>query len=367
MTDAGDDLEGSREHGLDPSREQGRDQAPDLGRERDHGQTSSRDPGERGRRVAAESHPAIPFDPAGTVVTVGTFDGVHRGHWAVLEEIARRAKAAGRRAVLATFHPHPLRIVRPEIAPRLLTTPLEKKEILAETGLDYAVFLRFTPELSRYTPRRFVEEILVAGLNVKELVIGYDHGFGRGRSGDASTLTQIGRELGFAVDVVPPVDMEGTPISSTRIRNAIAEGEMALAREGLGRPYAFRGVVVRGDGRGSGLGFPTANLLIASSEKLLPPSGIYAVRGVLRRGTFQGALHLGPRPTFQGSPPSVELHLMDFEGDLYGEEIRVDVVQRLRDVLPFVSVETLVEQMGKDVGQARQVLLRDEGSSDRLS
>ena len=314
--------------------------------------------------MAAEEHPAIPFDSAGTVVTVGTFDGVHRGHWAVLEEIARRAKAAGRRAVLATFHPHPLRIVRPEIAPRLLTTPLEKKEILAETGLDYAVFLRFTPELSRYTPRRFVEEILVAGLNVKELVIGYDHGFGRGRSGDASTLTEIGRELGFAVDVVPPVDMEGTPISSTRIRNAVSEGEMALAREGLGRPYAFRGVVVRGDGRGSGLGFPTANLLIASSEKLLPPSGIYAVRGVLRRGTFRGALHLGPRPTFQGSPPSVELHLMGFEGDLYGEEIRVDVVQRLRDVLPFVSVESLVEQMGKDVDQARQVLRRDEGLRD---
>jgi len=363
MTKAGDDREGGPDHGSEQGPERGRKQ----GGERDRGQTASQSPGERKTRAGGEDHPAIPFDAAGTVVTVGTFDGVHRGHWAVLEEIARRAKAAGRRAVLATFHPHPLRIVRPEIAPRLLTTPLEKKEILAETGLDYAVFLRFTPELSRYTPRRFVEEILVDGLNVKELVIGYDHGFGRGRSGDASTLTEIGRELGFAVDVVPPVDMEGTPISSTRIRNAISEGEMALAREGLGRPYAFRGVVVKGDGRGSGLGFPTANLLVASSEKLLPPSGIYAVRGVLRRGTFQGALHLGPRPTFQGSPPSVELHLMGFEGHLYGEEIRVDVVQRLRDVLPFVSVESLVEQMGKDVDQARQILLHDESSPGGLS
>lgn len=316
------------------------------------------------RSNTPQRHPAIPFDPAGTVVTVGTFDGVHRGHWAVLKEIARRADAAGRRAVLATFHPHPLRIVRPDIAPRILTTPLEKKEILAETGLDYAVFLRFTAELSRYTPRRFVEEVLVAGLNVKELVIGHDHGFGRGRSGDASTLTEIGREVGFAVDVVPPEAINGIPISSTRIRNAIAAGDMVLAREGLGRAYAFRGVVVRGDGRGKCLGFPTANLQIASSDKLLPPAGIYAVWGVLRRGTFRGALHMGPRPTFHGSPPSVELHLMDFEGDLYGEEIRVDVVLRLRDVLPFGSVDSLVDQMRKDVDQANAVLLREASAGE---
>jgi riboflavin kinase / FMN adenylyltransferase len=304
--------------------------------------------------------PILPFDEAGTVVTVGTFDGVHRGHWAVLQEIAARARVAGRRAVLATFHPHPLRIVRPEFAPLLLTTPLEKKEILAEAGLDYAVFLRFTPELSRYTPRRFVEEILVGGLNVKELVIGYDHGFGRGRSGDASTLSEIGRDMGFAVDIVPPVDMGGTPVSSTRIRNAVLEGDMALAREGLGRPYAFRGIVVRGDGRGASLGFPTANIQIASSDKLLPPSGIYAVTGVLRRGTFPGALHMGPRPTFQGSPPSIELHLIDFDGELYGEELRVDVVERLRDVLPFDSAAALVDQMQRDVVGAREILARDD-------
>lgn len=317
------------------------------------------DPGKEGRRRT----PVIPFDEAGTVVTVGTFDGVHRGHWAVLEEIARRARAAGRRAVLATFHPHPLRIVRPEVAPRLLTTPLEKKEILAESGLDYAVFLRFTPELSQYSPRRFVEEILVGALNVKELVIGYDHGFGRGRSGDATTLSEIGREIGFQVDVVAPVDMDGTPISSTRIRDAVSSGDMVLAREGLGRPYAFRGVVVRGEGRGKELGFPTANLQVDSSEKLLPPAGIYAVRGVLRRGTFPGALHLGPRPTFQGSPPSVELHFMDFDQDLYGEEIRVDVEERIRDVVPFDSAAALVDQMREDVVLARELLAHDRSRS----
>ena len=290
---------------------------------------------------------------------MGTFDGVHRGHWAVLQEIRRRAQETGRRSVLVTFDPHPLRIVRPEHAPPLLTTPLEKKEILAESGLDYAVFLSFTPALSRYSPRRFVEEILVGQLGVDELVIGYDHGFGRGRSGDVETLRTIGRDLGFEVDVVPPVKADGDPISSTRIRRSLAAGDVVRARTALGRPYSFRGVVVRGEGRGRKLGFPTANLAIHSGEKLLPPAGIYAVRGVLRMGTHPGALHLGPRPTFRGSPPSVELHLLNFEGDLYGSEIRVDFVRYLREVRPFASVEALIDQMREDVEEATQILAAD--------
>jgi riboflavin kinase/FMN adenylyltransferase len=255
-----------------------------------------------------------------------------------------------------TFHPHPLRIVRPEHAPPLLTTPQEKTEILAESGLEYAVFLKFTPELASYEPRRFVEEILVRRLRVQELVIGYDHGFGRGRSGDADTLRAIGAEVGFDVGVVGPVEAGDAPISSSRIRGWVSEGRMDRAREGLGRPYALRGLVVRGDGRGRHLGFPTANLAGFPPEKLLPPAGIYAVMGVTRRGVHKGALHLGPRPTFQGAPPSVELHLMDFEGDLYGEEVRVDFVEYLRPVVPFDSVQALVAQMRSDVDRARAVL-----------
>lgn len=302
--------------------------------------------------------PGIPRD-RGTVVTVGTFDGVHLGHWEVLQEIRRRAAATARRSVLVTFDPHPLRIVRPEHAPPLLTTPVEKKEVLAESGLDYAVFISFTEPLSRYEPRRFVEEILVERLRVEELVIGYDHGFGRDRSGDADTLRAIGAELGFAVDVVPPVETQGAPVSSSRIRKAVAEGRMAEARACLGRPYSVRGVVVKGEGRGRGLGFPTANLKVGNADKLIPASGIYAVRGVLRSGTHLGALHLGPRPTFQGSPPTVELHLLDFDGDLYGEEVRVDFVERLREVRPFSTVAALVEQMREDVEEAREALDRD--------
>jgi len=311
------------------------------------------------------SPPGIPGGEGGTVITVGTFDGVHRGHWEVLTEIRRRALATGRRSVLVTFHPHPLQIVKPEVAPRLLTTPDEKKEILAESGVEYAVFVRFTPALSRYSPERFVQEILVDGLGVRELVIGYDHGFGRGRSGDADTLRRLGRRFGFDVDVVPPVPMGDEAVSSTLIRKAVAEGRMERARAGLGRPYSLRGIVVRGEGRGRGLGFPTANLRVSSPEKLLPPPGIYAVRGVLRGVTQAGALHLGPRPAFQGSQSSIELHILDFEGDLYGDEVRVDFVQYLREVRPFDSVQGLVDQMKDDVSEARQVLNADEEDGTR--
>ncbi len=300
----------------------------------------------------------LPRDGRGTVATVGTFDGVHRGHWAVLEEIGRRAEGSDRRSALITFHPHPLSVVRPDSAPQLLTTPDEKKEILAESSLDYAVFVPFTEALRQYSPRRFVEEILVGRIGVDELVIGYDHGFGRGRSGDVSTLVDIGAELGFKVDVVPPVDLDAAPISSTRIRTAVAAGDMGAAGDGLGRPYSLVGFVVRGDGRGRTLGFPTANLEVRDPSKLVPPPGIYAVWGVLRHGRVAGALHIGPRPTFPGATPTIELHLMDYEGDLYGERIRVDFVEHLRPVLPFDSVTALVEQMKADVAQAREILHR---------
>jgi riboflavin kinase/FMN adenylyltransferase len=233
---------------------------------------------------------------------------------------------------------------------------LEKKEILAESGLDWAVFLTFTEALSRYEPRRFVEEILVDRLGVEELVIGYDHGFGRDREGDPETLERIGRELGFSVDVVPPVAADGAAVSSSRIRALLEDGDVVTARLCLGRPYSIRGVVVRGEGRGKGLGFPTANLQIGGGDKLIPPQGIYAVRGVLRGGTYAGALHLGPRPTFKGSPPSIELHLIDFDRDIYGEEIRVDFVEQLRGVEPFTTVDALVAQIRVDVEKARQVV-----------
>ena len=301
----------------------------------------------------------LPSDGRGTVVTIGTFDGVHRGHWEVLSEIRRRATETDRRSVLATFYPHPLTIVRPELSPPMLTTPLEKKEILAESGLDYAVFLPFTPVLARYSPRRFVEEILIGRLGVKELVVGYDHHFGRGRAGDTDTLRALGSELGFDVDVIGPVGTDTDPVSSTGIRRALLAGDVVSAGEALGRPYSLRGLVVRGDQRGRTLGFPTANLEVRGGgvgQKLIPPPGIYAVRGILRSGTYDGALHLGPRPTFRGSPPTIEVHLLDFGRDIYGEEVRVDFIRYLREIRPFDSQRALVDRMREDVEEARRVL-----------
>jgi riboflavin kinase/FMN adenylyltransferase len=303
-----------------------------------------------------------PLARSGAVITVGTFDGVHRGHWELLQTVVRRAEALHRPSVLVTFDPHPLRIVRPDAAPPLLTTPVEKMEILAESGLTYAAFLRFDRRLSAYEPRRFVEEILIGRFGLGQLVIGHDHGFGRGRSGDVATLRALGTELGFSVEVVAPVQAAGGPISSTRIRRALAEGDVLAAAAGLGRAYTLRGTVVRGDGRGRELGFPTANIEVPDPAKLLPAEGIYAVRAVLRTGAVDGVLHLGPRPTFPGATPTVEVFLLDWTGDLYGRQIRIDVCARLRDVVRFDDVDALVAAMHADVEAARRLFATGAGA-----
>lgn len=306
---------------------------------------------EAGYAIDPALPPGLPAYP-GTAVTVGTFDGVHIGHWSVLQRLRTRAAEAGVPAVLTTFDPHPLQVVRPAHAPRLLTTPAEKKEILAESGLEYAVFLPFTHVLKGYEPERFVGEILMGRLRMKHLVIGYDHGFGRGRSGGVDTLQSIGARLGFDVDVVEALETGGDPVSSSGIRKALEEGRVVDAARGLGRPYSLRGTVVRGEGRGRALGFPTANIRIMAPEKLLPREGIYAVTATLRSGRHRGVLHLGPRPTFQGSPPSVEVHLLDFERDIYGEDVRVDFCAWIREIRKFDGVDALVEAMGGDCVRA---------------
>lgn len=296
----------------------------------------------------------LPPSVDGTVVTVGTFDGVHLGHWAVLQEIRRRAGFRGERSLLVTFDRHPLTVVRPGNAPHLLTTPDEKKEILSQSGLDFVAFLPFTTTLSRYEPAEFVRRVLVRGFRVSELVIGYDHGFGRSREGDIDLLRRLGGELGFDVDVVHPVEVDGEAVSSTAIRDRVTAGRVEEAARMLGRPYAFRGPVVHGIGRGRQLGFPTANIAAPAGNKLLPRDGIYAVRASLRTEIRDGLLHLGPRPTFAGSPPSIELYLLDFDREIYGEPVLVEFLTRLRDVRPFASAEDLVAQMRRDERTARR-------------
>jgi riboflavin kinase/FMN adenylyltransferase len=302
------------------------------------------------------------FPPRSTVITVGTFDGVHRGHLALLDALGAVASDAGLPRVVVTFHPHPLRVVRPDTAPALLTTRTEKVELLAQAGAERVVFLRFDTTLAGYAPDRFVEEILVERLGLARLVIGYDHGFGRDRSGDADTLRAIGARLGFAVDVVPPVRAADGAISSTRIRNALEAGDVRAAARGLGRPYSCRGLVVRGDGRGRALGYPTANLRIDDAEKLMPAEGIYAVLVHGREVSARGLLHLGPRPTFPDAAPTVEVHLLDFDGDLYGESIEVSLCERLRGVQRFETVDALVRAMDGDRAAARALFGRGDGA-----
>jgi riboflavin kinase/FMN adenylyltransferase len=316
-------------------------------------------PSEHGRRVVS----GLPPDVDGTVVTVGTFDGVHLGHRAVLAEIDRRARRRDMHSVLVTFDRHPLTVVRRDAAPDLLTTPDEKKEILSQSGLDYVSFLPFTRIMSRLDPESFVRGILAERYRVRELVIGYDHGFGRARSGDIDLLRRIGADLGFAVDVVDAVRVGDRAVSSTAIRALVADGRVEEASEMLGRPYSFRGPVVHGLGRGHELGFPTANIPAPGGSKLLPCQGIYAVRASLRNDIRDGLLHLGPRPTFAGSPPSIELYILDFDRNIYGENVRVEFLSRLRDVRPFSTAEELVEQMKLDERTAREYFAGRHGGS----
>jgi riboflavin kinase/FMN adenylyltransferase len=299
------------------------------------------------------AHPAL---ERGATVTVGTFDGVHPGHRAVLAEIESRARSAGRKSLLVTFEPHPLEVVNPAAAPPLLTSGPERREVLAQTELDYVVFLRFDRALAALAPEAFVRDVLMRRFNMKELVIGYDHGFGRGRSGDVETLRRLGKTDGFAVDVVAPVEIGGHPVSSTQIRRAVTGGDLATAARLLGRPYSVSGRVVTGAGRGRTIGIPTINLADVPGNKLFPPDGVYAAWVESRAGRFGAMLNQGPRPTFGEGSRTVEAHLFGFAGDLYGGWVRVEWVERLRDTRKFSSAGQLMAQLEMDRQQAAKVL-----------
>ena len=283
-----------------------------------------------------------------TVLTVGTFDGVHIGHRAIADEIARRARARKLRSVIVTFDPHPLEVINPPAAPPLLTLADEKRAILATLPVDESVFVPFTEELRNLPPERFVRDVLEVRFHIAELVIGHDHGFGRDRKGDVELLRTIGTTDGFAVDVVEPVLVDGRPVSSTMIRRAVAGGDLATAERALGRPYSVGGEVVKGEGRGRTLGVPTINLPLPDRRKLLPPDGVYAC-AVSWQGRRHGAMaSLGPRPTFDDARRTLEAHLFALDGDLYGRHVTVEFVQRLRDVERFPSAQALAAAMARD-------------------
>ena len=299
----------------------------------------------------------LPPNVRDTIVTVGTFDGVHRGHWDVIQQLVGRARETGLPSVLVTFEPHPLEIVNPTAAPQLLTPGREKLEILAQGGLDYVAVLPFTRTLAEYGPDQFVDIVLRDRFRMRELLIGYDHGFGRGRTGDVSVLRELGESRGFTVDVVPPVAADGgEPVSSSATRRALADGDLDAARAALGRRYSVAGIVSHGEKRGRLLGYPTINVVPDSPRKLLPLAGVYAVVVQTPGGPFGGMMNLGPRPTFGDERVSLEAHLFDTVADLYDAHVRIDFVARLRDVQRFASVEALVEQLGRDAEATRAAL-----------
>src|SRR6266513_606069 len=299
----------------------------------------------------------LPAHVNATVVTVGTFDGVHRGHRDVIERLVRRARTLEVPSVLGTFEPHPLEIVNPAAAPLLLTTHNEKEEVLAETGIDYMAVLPFTAELSAYPAEAFVELLLRRRFRLRELLIGYDHGFGRQRAGNVDVLRMLGERDGFRVEVVDPVATpDGHSVSSTSIRRAIAGGDLERAAVGLGRLYSVSGRVLEGAQRGRTIGFPTLNLGAPPPRKLLPPEGVYAVRVQTPRGPVGGMMNLGPRPTFGDTETSLEAHLFDTEADFYGAQVRIDFVARLRETRKFASAKQLSKQLAHDERAARSAL-----------
>jgi riboflavin kinase/FMN adenylyltransferase len=292
-----------------------------------------------------------------TVITVGTFDGVHRGHRDVIERLVARSRVLKIPSVLVTFEPHPLQIVNPSAAPLLLTTHDEKLEVIAETGVDYMAVVPFTSELASFSAENFVELVLRRCFRMRELLIGYDHGFGRQRAGNVDVLRSLGERDGFRLEVVDPVSTpDGHSVSSTSIRRAIAGGDLDRAAASLGRLYSVSGRVIEGAQRGRTIGFPTLNLGPPPPRKLLPPEGVYAVRVQTPVGPVGGMINLGPRPTFGDSETSLEAHLFDTTGSFYSAHVRVDFVARLRETRKFASAEQLSAQLRHDERDARNAL-----------
>jgi riboflavin kinase/FMN adenylyltransferase len=294
-----------------------------------------------------------------TVITLGTFDGIHLGHRKIIDGVIRRAENLNARSFLITFDPHPRSVVSKGHAIKLLNTLPEKIDILNGLGVQNLLIINFTKEFSQLSSGEFFKNYIINKIGLKEIVIGYDHHFGKGRDGDEHTLREMGREYDFNVTKVDAVDINGTSVSSTKIRKSLAEGNIQLANSFLGRYYSFQGNVVKGDGRGRSLGFPTANIELKDENKLLPAIGIYAVELVLENEKHFGLMSIGKRPTFYNDGHlTTEIFIFDFDKDIYDKEVTVKVLERIRGEEKYSSPEALVAQMKKDKEAGMEIMSR---------
>ncbi len=294
----------------------------------------------------------------GFVITQGTFDGVHLGHQHVLKQVVNLANLYEKPSLLITFHPHPRLVVDPQNTNiKLLSSIEEKAKKILEMGIDYVLVLSFTHEISQFSPREFVNEILVKKLNVQCMVVGYDHRFGKNRSGGFQELTTLASEFNFDVKEIDASEIEEIAVSSTRIRKALSSGNLTSANELLGRPYTLSGTVVQGKQLGRQLGYPTANILIDEPYKLIPPNGVYIGYTLIGETKYKIMLNIGVRPTVDGTSQTIEAHILDFSKDIYNTQITLFLVQFLREEQRFDGLDALKIQLQKDEAKTRAAQL----------
>lgn len=294
----------------------------------------------------------------GVALTIGNFDGVHLGHQFLVRHVIERARERGLEAAALTLYPDPVRVLRPDEPMKYLTSLEERIELLRGLGLDVVVPLSFTSELAELSPKAFLS-LLRDTLDLRLLIMGPDNVFGRNREGTPERVAETGREIGFEVEVLAAPLTDGAPVSATAIRRALAGGDLDTVTRQLGRWYSLRGPVVRGDQRGRTIGFPTANIAV-TADRALPAFGVYATWAYVRGQRYASATNIGMRPTFNGERPSVETYIIDFEGNIYDDIVRIEVVARLRPEQRFSGIDEIKAQIALDVGRARELLAGTE-------
>lgn len=283
-----------------------------------------------------------------TIVTIGTFDGVHIGHQKIVQKIVQNAKEQNCESLILTFFPHPRMVLQNHTDIKLLNTLDEKIQLLQETGLEHLIIQPFDVAFAQLTAAEFVEKVLVHQLNIQKIIIGHDHRFGKNRSADIDDLVLYGKKYGFEVEQITAEEINAVSVSSTKIRNAILEGDLSLAKEYLGYDYFLTGEVIPGKQLGRTIGFPTANLKITADYKLIPKNGVYIIKSVLNHMTVFGMMNIGTNPTVGGKTISLEVHYLNFEANLYHQEVKVSILKFIRPEQKFDSVTQLTEQLEKD-------------------